>query len=691
MLLPPRKLALAALLLPICAQADHMEELVVSAAHDTRSIDISEEIIASSDVTQLLTKAPGANVNSNGPITGIPQYRGLFGARIAASLDGMQLAPSGPNWMDPPLSYAIGGQLESLELYRGIVPVSVAQEAIGGAVDARSRRGDFASGSDLDLHGRVIASAQSVNSGYHLSAALYGASRNQRLKISAMTESADDAEFPGGEIRPTEYERQRYDVGYGFRVGAHTLQLDYGYNDTGDSGTPALPMDIELIEGDLYRLGYRFDNGGRATLDAKLYASELDHSMSNFALREAPPAPLWRRNTAASDNVGFDLAATFSGETGAWKVGLDGFRQRHDSDIDNPNSPMFFVNNFNDASRDVLGVFLERSHTISDDWRAEIGLRYNRVEMDAGEVDGTPAMMMPPAMALRDAFNAADREQTDNNVDAVARTWLAISARNSLYLGIARRTRSPSYQERYLWLPLEATAGLADGNLYTGNIELEPEVSRQLEFGLDFSGERLTLSPRIFYNNVKDYIQGTPSDEPAAVMMVRMMNTMNGSNNPDPLRFTNVDAELYGFDMDWYLQLDHHWALAGIVNYVRGQRNDGSNDDLYRIAPPNMSARVIYTANRWSAEVEGITYAEQDNVSADNRELESSGYGIVNLLTTWRASEELQLALGVDNVFDREYQPHLGGYNRAANTDIARGERLPASGLNVFARLMYNF
>jgi iron complex outermembrane receptor protein len=208
---------------------------------------------------------------------------------------------------------------------------------------------------------------------------------------------------------------------------------------------------------------------------------------------------------------------------------------------------------------------------------------------------------------------------------------------------------------------------------------------------MDFSGERLTLSPRIFYNNVKDYIQGTPSDEPAAIMLVRMMNSMNGTNNPDPLRFTNVDAELYGFDMDWYLQLDDHWSLAGIVNYVRGQRNDGSNDDLYRIAPPNMSARVIYTANRWSAEVEGITYAEQDDVSADNRELESSGYGVVNLLTTWRANEQLQLALGVDNVFDREYQPHLSGYNRAANSDIPRGERLPATGLNVFARLMYNF
>jgi len=688
---PLRYLGTVALLLPIWAQADHIEELVVSAAHDTRSIDIAQEIIASSDVTQLLKRAPGANVNSNGPITGIPQYRGMFGARIATSLDGMQLAPSGPNWMDPPLSYATGGQLESLELYRGIVPVSVAQEAIGGAVNARSNRGDFASGSEPLLNGRVIASAQSVNDGSRLSGTLYGATDNQRLKISAMTESADDAEFPGGEISPTEYERQRYDIGYGVRLGAHTVQLDYGYNDTADSGTPALPMDIEVIEGDIYRLGYVFDAGGQTTLEATIYASDLDHSMTNFALRQPPPEPMWRRNTAASDNVGFDLLATFSDAQGQWKVGIDGFSATHDSDIDNPNNPMFFVTNFNAASRDILGVFLERSYRPGSDWRIELGARYNRVEMDADEVDGTPAMMMPPARALRDAFNAANRKQTDDNLDAVARAWFTLSPSSSLYFGAAQRTRSPSYQERYLWLPLEATAGLADGNLYTGNIELDPEVSRQLELGLDFSGERLTLSPRIFYNKVKDYIQGIPGNDPAAVMLVRMMNNMNGSTNAEPLRFANVDAELYGFDMDWHLQLSEHWALAGIVNYVRGKRDDGSNDNLYRIAPPNMSARLSYNAARWSAELEGITYAEQDDISADNRELDSPGYGVVNLLATWQVSQQLQIAAGIDNVFDREYRPHLGGYNRAPNDDIARGERLPASGVNLFARLMYSF
>ena len=687
----PILLGLTTLLAASTTRAEHIEELVVTASHDTRVITITDELSISPDVAQLLKKAPGANVNSNGPLTGIPQYRGMYGPRIATSLDGAQLAPSGPNWMDPPLSYAVSGQLQALEVHRGIAPVSVAQESIGGAIEARTDRGKFTDSQDFELGGRVLGSAQSVNSGYHLNTAVYAGNRNHRVKLAAMTESGDDAEFKDGDITPTEYERERYDLGYGFRTGDHSLQLDYGYSDTGDSGTPALPMDIEYFEGDLYNLSYaldRADSGLRVEFD--LFASDLDHRMTNYRLRKAPPEQRWRRNTAASDNLGFNVASTLIDNSGQWIFGFDGFGAEHDSDIDNPNNPMFFVTNFNSAERDIYGVFLERHHAFSGAWRGEFGVRYNRVEMDAGKVDGTPAMMMPPARMLRDDFNSAQRDQTDNNVDLVARAWFKASDTTSWYAGIAQKHRSPSYQERYLWLPLEATGGLADGYTYTGNITLNPEVSRQIEFGLDFSNSRWTLSPRVFYADVDDYIQGTPSELAPAVMFVRMMNAANGTNNPDPLQFNNVDAELYGFDMDWAWRLGDHWSVSGLVNYVRGKRDD-INDNLYRIAPPNATLRLDYATASWTAGVESVMYARQDNVSKTNGEQETSSYGVINASASWQTTPRLQLAAGVDNLFDRKYRDHLGGYNRAANDDIAKGQRLPGYGINAFARVVYEF
>ena len=683
-------LGLTAALSALPAAAEHLEELVVKGTHDTRTIDVTGELVISPDVAQLLKRAPGANVNSNGPLTGIPQYRGMYGPRIATSLDGNQLAPAGPNWMDPPLSYAVGGQLESLEVYRGIAPVGVAQESIGGAIDARIRHGEFTDSAEFRLNGRLTGSAQSVNGGHHLNTALYTSNNRHRFKLAAMTEAGDDAGFPDGDITPTEYERQRYDVGYGIRLGDHTLQLDYGYNDTGEAGTPSLPMDITYFEGDLYNMTYRLDPATDIEATFSLYGSELDHGMSNYRLREAPEPARWRRNIAASDNLGFNLRVNLADAAGAWSVGLDGFDEAHDSDIDNPKNPMFFVVNFNDAERQVLGAFAERRQEIGADWETELGVRYNRVAMDAGEVNGTPAMMMPPAQMLRDAFNQAERKQTDNNVDLVARARYRAGPDSSWYLGAAHKTRSPSYQERYLWLPLEATGGLADGYTYTGNINLDPEQSTQLELGYDYSGPRLSLSPRLFYNRVDDYIQGTPSEVTAAVMFVRMMNEMNGTSNPDPLQFSNVDAELYGFDLDWAWQMGESWALSGIINYVRGERRD-IDDNLYRIAPPNATLRLTYQGANWTAGIENILYARQHRVSETNGEQKTAGYGILNLKATWQATPALQLAAGVDNVFDKTFLDHLGGYNRAVNPDIDRGGRLPGYGANVFARVSLEF
>lgn len=684
-------LGLVAALLPHYASADHMEELVITASHDTRTIDITDEVVVAADVAQLLRKAPGANVNSNGPITGIPQYRGMYGQRIAVSLDGTQLAPSGPNWMDPPLSYARNGQLESLEIYRGIVPVSVAQESIGGAIDARSNQGEFSPGKDFQISGRVIGSAQSTNNGQQLSGAVYATNNTHRLKLAGVAEQGDDAEFPGGELLPTEYQRQRYDIGYGFRSGNHSLQFDYGYNDTGESGTPALPMDIDYFDGDIYDLTYRFELSGELEITAALFGSALDHGMTNYHLRQPPGEKArWRRNIADSDNLGFRVHSEMFDDAGSWVFGFDGFDSVHNSNIDNPNNDMFFVVNFNDAERQVLGAFLERNHDFSDSWRAEFGMRYNQVKMDADEVDGTPANMMPPAQMLRDAFNNARRGQTDHNVDLVAKAWYSASDTTSWYAGFAQKHRSASYQERYLWLPLEATAGLADGNLYTGNIELDPEVARKFEFGLDFSNDRLTLAPRFFYNTIQDYIQGTPSELTPAVMMVRMMNQMNGTSNPDPLQFNNVDAKLYGFDMDWAYRLNEHWALSGLVNYVRGKRRD-IEDELYRIAPLNATLRLEYSAATWSLGLENVLYSAQNQVSETNREQETAGYGLLNLTATWQATPSLQLAAGVDNALDKEYQDHLAGYNRAQNPDIAIRDRLYGTGRNVFARVSYTF
>lgn len=684
-------IAVAAALVVGQAQAEHVEEVIVTGSHETRTIEVTQAMVISPDTAQLLKRAPGANVNSNGPLTGVPQYRGMYGPRVGVQLDGTQLAPAGPNWMDPPLSYAAAAQLESLQLYRGIAPVSVVQESIGGAVNAVTALKDFASSEEFDVTGHVVASGQSMNDGTQIGATVFAVNNVHRFRLAAMTEEGDDAEFSDGDILPSEYERDRFDLAYGFRSGAHTVDVNYVRSETGDTGTASLPMDIDLIDGDLASIGYKFE-ASDWSLEAKVFGSDLDHEMTNYHLRAAPmDGAMWRRNITDSENVGFKVVATFNDESGSWKLGSDGMDSSHNSDIDNPNNPMFFVTNFNDAQRQLLGVFLERQHDFGNAITAEFGLRYNRVETDADEVNGTPAMMMPPAQMLRDRFNAADREQTDDNVDVVAKAWFEANSDLRYYAGVARKTRSPSYQERYLWLPLQATGGLADGYTYTGNIELDPEVAHEVELGLDFDNARIRFSPRLFYRDVEDYIQGTPSTVMPANMFVNMMNMNNGTNNPAPLQFNNVDAKLWGFDMDWSARLTDTLALRGLVNYVRGERDDIS-DDLYRIAPLNTTLGLDYNRSDWGIGVEVVYYDEQDKVSRTNGETSTDDYSLLNFSSWWQATVNLRLVAGVDNVLDEDYEDHLAGRNRVmGNPALPRGSKIPGYGINAFLRMDYSF
>ena len=109
----------AVLLLAAFAQANQdtsFEEITIQAfpLSNEISTDLSNNPIPSSDSAEVLKRMPGANANGNGPITGIAQYRGLFGDRISVKLDSAPTLTGGPNAMDTPLSYAPSGLLSDL-------------------------------------------------------------------------------------------------------------------------------------------------------------------------------------------------------------------------------------------------------------------------------------------------------------------------------------------------------------------------------------------------------------------------------------------------------------------------------------------------------------------------------------------------------------------------------------------------
>jgi iron complex outermembrane receptor protein len=245
-------------------------------------------------------------------------------------------------------------------------------------------------------------------------------------------------------------------------------------------------------------------------------------------------------NIATTENRGFRVEGTWRGDAGLWRAGVDGFTEAHDSNVDNPDNPMFFVVNFNDAERDVYGAYLEHERELAGAWQLDLGARVNRVRSsDAGPVDATPARMNAGGR------RAARRLQRRGSRGAPipTSTWSRKPQlpprrqRRACTLALAQKQRAPSYQERYLWLPLEATAGLADGQLYLGNIRARSGAGAAAGCGLDLVTERFAAAPAPVLLPHRRLHPGHAAGCPTRRhSFVRMMNAANGNRRADPLR-----------------------------------------------------------------------------------------------------------------------------------------------------------
>ena len=672
----------------LAQQAQELPEMTVEgeavAGPSVYSIELDRTSVDKPDTAALLKKAPGANVNRNGPLTGIAQYRGMYADRVNVKVNGMHMTGAGPNGMDPPLSYVPRNQLGSLEVIRGIAPVSSGAETIGGTIIANTRTSDFADRDGVTPSVEVSGGGATVNNSGNVGGLATLATRNHKLDLYGSREDGGNTEFSHGKIKPTRFERNNLGGGYGFRTGVHEVSVDVRRNETDPTGTPALPMDIVNINTSVVQGGY---NGkyGDYEVGARAFWTNGNHKMSNYELREPPTPTATRLNNASADGLGYGADVAFPLATGVMLVGVDGHLDGHDSVVVDPvNNPNFRVVNFNNVDRDVYGLFTEWTGPIAGGMELELGARYNRVNSDAGDVSHFLAPLNPAVNRLQTQFNSADRKKDDNNIDLVAKLSHQINSQLTVLGEVGHKTRAPSYQERYLWIPIEATNGLADGHNYVGDIDLDSEKAYEAGLGIDWHTSRFFVEPRVFYRKVNDYIQGVPATDPTVILV----STANG--DPNPLQFANVDAKLYGADAAWGVNLSSNWSLEGIVSYVRGERDD-INDNLYRIAPLNGSAALTYQRGRWWTSLEGIAYAKQNKVSETNSEQKTGGYQLLNLHGGIDMGQGISLMAGIENIFDSTAKDHLAGINRVAGSDVGVGEYLPSAGRNFFASLQYRF
>lgn len=639
------------------------------------------------DAAGLAARVPGAALINNGGLSGQVQYRGLYGDRMLVRINSQRFQTGGPNSMDPPLHYAPMVLIDSIVVDRGVSPVRNGPGLAGG-VNARLKQVGFATSEEFEARYEVGVNYRTADAS-HAVGGMAGVSNDHvRANLIASREEGGDTRIAGGVLKGTSFERSLYGLSAGVRGRYGDLGLDLRRQETGPSGNLPFAMDIVWFDADFAKLTYETPQSGTYRLEASLGLNDIDHGMNNFGLRQGPTMSSMKRLSLAKARTRTaDIRVTRDLGEGHVSAGLDFERGDKSVWITNPAVTDFFFSSLPDIESNRYGAYLEWRGDVGD-VQAETGVRFDHHSLSAGEVVAGGAVPAGPR-GLANVFNAGARKWTGDTVDAVARFWID-QGTFTPRLTLARKTRVPNPVERFAWMPTEASGGLADANNYVGDQTLKPETAWIIEGGVDWAGLRGYARPTIYYRRVDGYIQGVPYDDTPDVIDTPVERVSAMSGDATPLRFSNVDAELWGVDIDFGSTLTQKLRLDGVASYVQGRRRD-IRDDLYRLTPPSLRLKATWEERNWSAGAEVVAVARQSKVSASNGEQPTAGYAIFNLSADWQMGSGVKLSVGVENLLDKDYRDHLAGRNRTVQPDIALGEKLPSAGRGAYISMGARF
>lgn len=622
--------------------------------------------VPASDGADYLKTVPGFGVIRSGGTNGDPVLRGMFGSRLNLLTDGGHMQGACPARMDNSLSYVSPETYDRLEVIKGPQTVLWGPGASAGTVRFE-RDIPFFDAPGMQFNGSLTAGSFDRNDEV-VDAAFGNASAYAR--VTANRSESDDYEDGNGDRVPSAWKKWNADVAMGWTPDADSLVEVSAGNGDGEARYAGRGMDGSQFDRTSYGLRAERRNfeGALDKVEAKLYYNDVDHVMDNYTLRDPDPTgsmPMPMASNVAQRTSGGRVALSWKTETWDLQAGVDARDSRHRKRSAMGRDAYRNVPWTTDARFENVGVFGELGWNLTERQRLVGGLRLDRAS--AKDERLTTGSMMPRP-------NPTAGQTRNETLPSALVRWEVQPVDSAImwHFGLGHVQRMPDYWE--LFSPTMGPAGSA--NAFAG---IEPERTTQLDVGMHYHAGRWDAWASLYAGRIQDYI------------LFKYSQGMMGATT----QAYNADADIRGGELGVEFRPDANWKLGGTLAYAWGELDD--EGPLPQTPPLEARLTATYDNKRWSvgALLRGVSAQDRTNPGYGNvvgQDLDdSAGFGVFSLNGGYRFTERVQLAAGIDNVFDRAYSEHLNLAGNSAFGYPADPVRINEPGRSAWLKLNVKF
>ncbi|WP_291198485.1 TonB-dependent hemoglobin/transferrin/lactoferrin family receptor [Hyphomonas sp.] len=637
------------------------------------------ETLAPSSISDALRDVPGLDFAGGPRRTGeAPSLRGLSGQNVLILLDGARQsftsAHDGRFFLDPDL-------IGTAEIVKGPASSLYGSGAVGGVLAFESVDADDLLRADETWGIRTRLGYQSVNEETLGSVTAFTRQGSFDGLASLGVRRSGDIALGSGADLPSddEIEYALLKASYAL-TGAVTVEGSWQRfenaaiepnNGQGTLGTGDSVLDRNVakdISTQTVRFGAAFNPASNDWINANLTGyqttstvDELDPTVPRTTVRDIETTGFSARNASVFQLGGWATTLT---------VGGDWYKDEQiGTDTATPDGVRGGVPN---GESTFTGVFAQIEASIETgvgEFLIIPGVRYDEFESSSSVAPGQQ--------------NSDDAVSPRFAASYGPATWLR------LFGSYSEGFRAPSVNELYLDgvhfnLPHPVLFNPARGsfvfapNNFVANPDLVPEDTSTSEFGVafDFSnlvakGDRLQAKVSYFETEADDLINLTVNVVPAATCFAPPFFqpcTFGTSNS------ANIDrAELEGAEAELHYESDRLFASASFATIEGTDLSDGS--DIGSLTPDRFALNAGVKLPAWNARIGARVQHASD---FERRETAVAGgftiverreaYTVVDLYTTWAPefARGVRINLGVDNVFDENYERVFAGVSEPA-------------------------